>query len=107
MNTHITDGDRIAMCKACTIAEAMKICKLCAFQIGLVKPENNTMIKILKTFLHGETFVTLLLCDGVYTVNLYTDQITGKISATFSGSSEAALEIYNQTCDTCVKLTEN
>lgn len=42
MNTHITDNDRVAMCKACTIAEAMKTCKLCAFQIGL---ENNTMIK--------------------------------------------------------------
>lgn len=34
MNT-ITGHDKIAMCKACTLAECMKQCKLCSFNIGL------------------------------------------------------------------------
>lgn len=36
MNT-ITDSDRIAMCKACTLAECMKACKVCPFNIGLAQ----------------------------------------------------------------------
>lgn len=36
MNT-ITDSDRVAMCKACTLAECMKACKVCPFNIGLTE----------------------------------------------------------------------
>ena len=37
MSTHITESDKIAMCKACTLAECMKQCKICPFNIGLAQ----------------------------------------------------------------------
>ena len=43
----LTDDDRIALCKACTLAEVVKDCKVCAFNIGLPhKSEGKPLIQV-------------------------------------------------------------
>ena len=44
---NLDDDTKIALCKACTLAEVMKDCKVCAFNIGLPhKSEGKPLIQV-------------------------------------------------------------
>ena len=42
---NLDDDTKIALCKACTLAEVMKDCKVCAFNIGLPS-EGKPLIQV-------------------------------------------------------------
>lgn len=67
--------------------------------------------KRLKSFEHGDTFITLEVKDGEYTASLY---LNGRASlglniipdTSFTTTTlDCALEVYHQTCKTCIKLS--
>jgi hypothetical protein len=69
------------------------------------------MTKRLKSFEHGDTFITLESDNGEYTVSLY---LNGRADMgidlipdnTFTTTTlDCALEVYHQTCKHCIAIS--
>ena len=68
------------------------------------------MDRKLKSFEHGDTFVTLESCNGEYIVSLYLNGIASRElnppkNAEFRSTTlDAALEVYHETCKHAQRL---
>ena len=97
-----TDHEKQVNCNICLLADGMKNCKACPFYIAP---------KRLKSFEHGDTFITLEKRLDTYTVSLYLNRradtglyVTPDRSLNTT-VLDYALDVYSKMCQHAVKLS--